>query len=578
MKRSIQWAYGITTVPKRRQLFNRTLKSLRVAGFDEPRLFVDGLQNSREVDGYALPVTTHNPTVLTSGNWVLALWELYTRQPEADRYAIFQDDIVTYKNLRQFLEHCAYPEKGYLNLCTYPQNQDLADGREGWYPSNQMGRGAQALVFNRPAVVELLSSRHLVMRAQRVGRKRGKCVDGSISHAFKNAGWQEFVHNPSLVYHTGDVSSMQDRVQPLVQSFQGEDFDALQLAGTLHNAKPVNFEVGNQCLVTGAGGFIGGHLVKRLCNEGFAVRAVDIKPLSGWWQVDGRACNFPEVDLRKDSSCHFVCQGQDQIYNLAADMGGIGFIENNKSACMSSVLINTHLLMAAIVHNVKRYFYASSACVYHSALQNSSKVKALQEVDAYVDRGASPEDGYGWEKLFSERMCRHYYEDYGLDVRVARFHNIYGPHGSWQDGREKAPAALCRKVAKARQHYTEQIEVWGDGTLTRSFCWIGDCIEGILRLMVADPRTRKINWPLNLGSSKLVTIDQLLSTIEKVANTEVRRVYQLDKPQGVAGRNSDNTRIKRLLEWEPSTPLDEGIAKTYPWIEEQVKCNATQKE
>jgi nucleoside-diphosphate-sugar epimerase len=247
-------------------------------------------------------------------------------------------------------------------------------------------------------------------------------------------------------------------------------------------------------------------------------------------------------------------------------MGGIGFIETNKAECMQSVLINTNLLRAARKHKVKRYFYSSSACVYHADCQSNQKCVSLKEADAYYNGGAMPEDGYGWEKLFSERMCRHFREDYGMETRVGRFHNIYGPHGSWNDGREKAPAALCRKVIEAKLNGSGVIDVWGNGTITRSFCWIDDCVEGILKLTDSG-----YHDPINIGSSELVTVNGLIDTIEEAAGYLVHRNYDMSKPQGVMGRNSDNTKIKEVLGWEPTTPLAEGIAKLYPWIEEQVK-------
>jgi len=320
-------------------------------------------------------------------------------------------------------------------------------------------------------------------------------------------------------------------------------------------------------LVTGAGGFIGGHLVARLLSEGHEVRAVDIKPINDWWQWhrDFKVENVPNYDLRLRAQCMRACEGVGHVYNLAADMGGIGFIERHKTACMLSVLINTHMLMASEFHGVQRYFYSSSACVYAADKQNRSRLPGLCEGDAYP---ATPEDGYGWEKLFSERMCRHFMEERGLECRVARFHNIYGPHGSWNDGREKAPAALCRKVAEAKLSGGRKIEIWGNGKFTRSFCYIEDCLEGIRRIMDSDVRE-----PINLGSAELVTIDRLAETIQQVAGLEHRLApdYKFDEPQGVQGRNSDNTMIQRELGWEPSTCLAVGLRETYRWIEQEVK-------
>jgi len=316
-------------------------------------------------------------------------------------------------------------------------------------------------------------------------------------------------------------------------------------------------------LVAGAGGFIGGHLVAELRRRGTAeIRAVDIKPLDQWYQRFDDVENV-QADLREPLSCYRACLDMDDVYNLAAEMGGMGFIETHKADCMISVLINTNLLIAARDCHVSRYFFSSSACVYNAEKQATPDAAALKEEDAYP---AMPEDGYGWEKLFSERMCRHFMEDFGLEVRVARFHNSYGPHGTWRGGREKVPAAICRKVIEAKQTGNHEIEVWGDGTRTRSFMWIGDNVEGILRMM-----DLPIREPINLGSSELVTINGLIDLVEEIAGIKVRRKYDLTKPQGVHGRNSDNTKIRRYMDgWEPKTPLRDGLAKTYRWIEEQV--------
>lgn len=315
-------------------------------------------------------------------------------------------------------------------------------------------------------------------------------------------------------------------------------------------------------LVAGAGGFIGGHLTRALLDQGHYVRAVDIKPIQEWWQVCPTAHNWPRWDLRLWGYAQDACQGMEQVYNLAADMGGIGFIEGNKAACMLSVLINTHLLQAARDCAVKRYFYSSSACVYAADKQDRPDVAALREQDAYP---AMPEDGYGWEKLFSERMCRHFIEDYGLECRVARFHNSYGPHGTWRGGREKAPAAICRKVAECKRSGHHVVDLWGDGSRTRSFMWIRDNVEGIQRLMASE-----IREPLNLGSSECVTINRLVDLVAEIAGIAVEKQYDLTKPQGVQGRNSDNTKILSLLGWEPTTPLRTGLEQTYQWVEQQV--------
>jgi GDP-D-mannose 3', 5'-epimerase len=323
-------------------------------------------------------------------------------------------------------------------------------------------------------------------------------------------------------------------------------------------------------VVCGAGGFIGGHLVASLREKGqYDVRAVDIKPNAEWFQwfddVDNRV-----LDLQLREACVEAAQGAEVVYNLAADMGGMGFIENNKALCMLSVLINTHLLMAARDAGVKKYFYASSACVYAGDKQTSSENPGLREADAYP---AMPEDGYGWEKLFSERMCRHFHEDFGLEVRVARFHNVYGPNGTWEGGREKAPAAICRKVLEAIESGKHDIEIWGDGEQTRSFQYVDDCIEGIERLMRSDVRQ-----PINLGSSEMVSINQLVSLAERIGKVKLQRRYDLTAPKGVRGRNSDNTLIKQLLGWEPSTSLEFGLTKTFEWIARERASARRQKK
>jgi nucleoside-diphosphate-sugar epimerase len=314
----------------------------------------------------------------------------------------------------------------------------------------------------------------------------------------------------------------------------------------------------DRVLVAGAGGFIGGHLVRRLLDLGYAdVRGVDIKPLEEWHQLDPRADNV-QADLRLRDACDNVSAGRELIFNFAADMGGMGFIETHKAECMLSVLINTHLLLAARDAGARRYFFASSACVYAADRQRDADVVALRESDAYP---ADPEDGYGWEKLFAERMCRHFTEDFGLETRVARFHNIYGPLSSYQGGREKAPAALCRKVIEAQLDGSLEIEIWGDGEQTRTFTYIDDCIEGTLRLMGSDVRQ-----PLNVGSSELVSVNELVSIVERIAGVTLTRRYNLDAPKGVRGRNSDNTLICESLGWEPTTSLATGMHATYDWI------------
>ena len=321
--------------------------------------------------------------------------------------------------------------------------------------------------------------------------------------------------------------------------------------------------------VAGAGGFIAGHLVKELIKKGHAVRAIDIKPLNEWYQVSEEADNYV-LDLRLRENCHMAVNGCNEVFNFAADMGGMGFIENNKAACMLTVLINTHLLIAAREFGIDRYFYASSACVYNGEKQTDTDNPGLKESDAYP---ALAEDGYGWEKLFSERMCRHFSEDFGLTTRVARFHNVYGPFGTFDGGREKAPAAICRKVIEAGITGDKNIVIWGDGLQTRSFMYIDDCIKGIQDIMYSD-----INVPINLGSSEMVSINELVDIVENIAGFKLNRKYDLNAPKGVRGRNSDNTLIKKYLGWEPSIPLKDGMKKTYNWIKEQVISEKDKKK
>ena len=319
-------------------------------------------------------------------------------------------------------------------------------------------------------------------------------------------------------------------------------------------------------VVTGAGGFIGGHLVKMFLDRGAKhVRAVDIKPLDEWYQVHRGVENLAgpvKGDARDFKVCRKAVAGASEVYQLAADMGGMGFIENNKALCMLSVLTNTHMLLAAQEAGVERFFYASSACVYNADKQKNPNITALKEADAYP---GLPEDGYGWEKLFSERMCRHFREDFGIKTRVARFHNVYGPNGTWEGGREKAPAAICRKVIAAVVSGKHEIEIWGDGTQTRSFMYIDDCTKGISTITHSD-----ILEPINLGSSELVSINQLVDIAEGIAGIKLKRSYKLDAPRGVAGRNSDNTKIRSYLGWEPDTRLRVGMEKTYKWIHDEM--------
>ena len=322
--------------------------------------------------------------------------------------------------------------------------------------------------------------------------------------------------------------------------------------------------VGRHALVTGAGGFIGGHLVRNLLRRGCAsVRAVDKKPLNQWYQVHPESDNRV-LDLTSIDHCRTVSLGIDDVFNLAADMGGMGFIQGNRAACMLNVLISTHMCMAAREQGVQRLFYASSACVYNEDKQRDARVTPLRESDAYP---AQPEDGYGWEKLFSERMCRHFEEDFGIAMRVARFHNIYGPHGTFDGGREKAPAAICRKVIEAELSGQHQIEIWGDGEQTRSFTYIDDCLLGILLIHGSEDLGPT---PLNLGSSELVTINQLVDIVEGIAGIKLERNYKLDAPIGVNGRNSDNTLFHSHFGWQPDTRLVDGMQRTYSWIKEQI--------
>lgn len=315
-------------------------------------------------------------------------------------------------------------------------------------------------------------------------------------------------------------------------------------------------------VVAGAGGFIGGHLTGVLLKQGWKVRAVDRKPLSDWYQLFPQAENL-QLDLQELPACRKAVEGCDYVYNLAADMGGMGFIENNKALCMLSVLINTHMLVATRDAGAKRFFFSSSACVYAGDKQTSPDVTGLKEEDAYP---AMPEDGYGWEKLFSERMCRHFNEDFGLTCRVARFHNVYGPHGTYDGGREKAPAAICRKVINAKLSGKHEIEIWGSGEQTRSFMFIDDCIKGVEDIM----NSETITFPINLGSAEKVSINQLVDIVEDIAGIKLKRNYNLSAPKGVNGRNSDNALIQKMLGWEPSIPLRDGMEKTYAWIHDEI--------
>jgi GDP-D-mannose 3',5'-epimerase len=323
-------------------------------------------------------------------------------------------------------------------------------------------------------------------------------------------------------------------------------------------------------LVAGAGGFIGGHLVKKLKSDGHELICVDIKPLEYWFQLDDNNQNY-SLDLKEYENCQKIFNNKiDYVFNMACNMGGMGFIENNKAECMLSVLINTNLLRACKEKKIKRYLFSSSACVYNASKQKDTFIPGLKEEDAYP---AMPEDGYGWEKLFSERMCRHFYEDFGVDVRIVRYHNVYGPMGTFDGGREKAPAALCRKVINAKINNENEVEVWGDGEQTRSFMFIDDCIKGTLKIFESDYRD-----VFNVGSDEQVSINQMLDKIENISNYKFKRKYLLDKPKGVRGRSSDNTFIKSKINWAPSISLEEGLKKTYSWIEDEIKSKKNIKK
>jgi nucleoside-diphosphate-sugar epimerase len=316
-------------------------------------------------------------------------------------------------------------------------------------------------------------------------------------------------------------------------------------------------------VVTGAGGFIGGALTRYFHERGFTrIRAVDRKPLPDWYQIVPGVESLC-LDVSQEDNCHRACAGAVEVYNLAADMGGMGFIERFRIQCLRSTLINTHMLEAAYRAGAQRYFYSSSACAYNTELQKDPNCRALRESDAYP---AMAERGYGWEKLMSEMFCQEYWAERGLKTAIARFHNVYGPHGTWDGGREKAPAAICRKVIEAKDRGTGTIDIWGDGTQSRSFMYIDDCTEGIDRITHCD---RLIATPINLGSNELIAVNDLVSIAEEIGGVKLRRTYQLDAPKGVAGRNSDNTLIKSILGWEPSTPFRTGLAKTYAWIAQQ---------
>jgi nucleoside-diphosphate-sugar epimerase len=315
--------------------------------------------------------------------------------------------------------------------------------------------------------------------------------------------------------------------------------------------------------VTGAGGFIGGHLVDRLLRDGLSVRGIDNKPLAEWHQLHAQATS-EQRDLSQREQAQAALHGARLVYHLAADMGGMGYIATHRGECMLSVLIDTHVLLAARDLDVQRLFYASSACVYSTEKQSDANVTALREDDAYP---AQPEDGYGWQKLFSERLCRHFEEDFGIETRVARYHNVHGPYGTWEGGREKAPAAICRKVALAALTGGNEIEVWGDGRQTRSFMYIDDCIEGTRRVMEGE-----YGGPVNVGSAELVSINQLVDVVEEIGGVSLARRYKPDAPLGVRGRNSDNALMRSRYGWEPSVSLRTGMEQTYRWVYGQVEA------
>jgi nucleoside-diphosphate-sugar epimerase len=317
-------------------------------------------------------------------------------------------------------------------------------------------------------------------------------------------------------------------------------------------------------LIVGAGGFIGGHIAKKLLDEGNTIIAVDIKPKQLWFHDFNKVKYYDKTDMKEYNNCLKTTSNVDYVINMACNMGGMGFIENNKTECMLSVLINTNLLRACSKNKVKKYFFSSSACVYNIRKQDKVFVNGLKEEDAYP---AMPEDGYGWEKLFSERMCRHFMEDFGLEVRVARYHNVYGPMGTYDGGREKAPAALCRKVAKAVIDKKKEIKIWGDGEQTRSFLYIDDCVEGTLRLFNSNH-----SEPMNIGSNEQVSINQMVDIIEKIAGVKnLKRNYLLDRPKGVRGRSSDNKNAIKALNWQYKISLEQGLTKTYNWIYSELK-------
>ena len=316
-------------------------------------------------------------------------------------------------------------------------------------------------------------------------------------------------------------------------------------------------------LIVGAGGFIAGHLITKILENGNKIVACDIKPKEFWFQDFDNVENYYSTDMKDISNCRKVTEGVNYVFNMACNMGGMGFIENNKAEGMQSVLINTNLLIASKENKIERYFFSSSACAYNQTKQQDVFIEGLKEEDAYP---ANPEDGYGWEKLFSERMCRHFKEDYGLEVRIARYHNIYGPYGTYDGGREKAPAALCRKIISAKRENKDTIDVWGDGEQTRTFLYVDECVEGTLRLFESN-----FSDPVNIGSDEQVSINQMINIIEDISSTKtLKKNYQLDKPKGVRGRSSNNDLVKKVLNWSYKMTLKDGLSKTYKWIENEM--------
>ena len=317
-------------------------------------------------------------------------------------------------------------------------------------------------------------------------------------------------------------------------------------------------------LVVGAGGFIAGHLIKKLLLNGNEIIATDIKPKEYWFQEFDNVKSYYSMDMKLLNNCQELTKNIDYVFNMACNMGGMGFIENNKAECMQSVLINTNLLVSCNENSVKKYFFSSSACAYNQSKQQDVFIEGLKEQDAYP---ADPEDGYGWEKLFSERMCRHFMEDYGIEVRIARYHNIYGPFGTFDGGREKAPAALCRKVINSKLNNDKTIDVWGDGKQTRSFLYVDDCIDGTLKLFESN-----YSEPVNIGSDEQVSINQMIDILEEISeNKGLKKEYQLDKPKGVRGRSSNNDLVKKVLGWDYQIKLKDGLKKTYEWIYSEIK-------